>query len=94
MYRQKTYLPPEIIDYTGKRTDNDGTERHYMNGNLHRLDGPAVDYTSEWNALGFTDGYFIRGHKYWTLDSYLEDATIDEEERVYLKLKLKDKFIE
>ena len=85
--------PIKNRNITGKHV-MDGIEKYYMNGHLHKRNGPAIVYSPEWKEMGFIDGYFIHGRQYWTLDSFLEDATSDEEERIYLKLKLKDKFVE
>jgi hypothetical protein len=38
----------------GLNIDQDGTKRYYLNGNLHREDGPAIEYSN--------------GNKYYYLD--------------------------
>jgi len=57
--------------------DSDGTKRWYLNGKLHRLDGPAVEYasgTKKWylnDELHRLDGpaiEYIDGTKCWYLN--------------------------
>jgi len=68
-----------IITYTVKIHDN-GTKEWYLNGKLHREDGPAVEYadgTKFWFLnckLHRTDGpaaEYADGTKYWYLNGKL-----------------------
>jgi hypothetical protein len=65
-----------MITYTVK-VDEDKTKRWYLNGNLHREDGPAVEYADEsklWylnDKLHREDGPAVEhanGSKYWYLN--------------------------
>jgi hypothetical protein len=57
-----------------------GTKYWWLNGKLHRVDGPAVEYVDgykEWCLYG----------NYYTFDDWLEANTyISEEEKLMLKL--------
>ena len=68
-----------MIEYTVKVYDN-GTKEWYLNGELHRTDGPAIecsDGTKVWylnGKLHRTDGPAIEcsdGTKWWYLDDKL-----------------------
>ena len=43
-----------IMNYNRKEIDNDGTVRYYLNGELHRIDGPAIEWAN--------------GDKYWYIN--------------------------
>ena len=73
-----------MIEYTVKVYD-DGAKSWYLDGKLHRTDGPAVEYSSgakSWylnGELHRTDGPAIEwsdGSKWW----YLYDKKLTEEE--------------
>jgi hypothetical protein len=58
----------------GIETDEHGTIKHYKNGEQHRLDGPAIEYTDGFKAwyqngrLHRDDGpavEFTNGDKWW-----------------------------
>ena len=83
-----------MIEYTVK-VHVTGTKEWYLNGDLHREDGPAVEYANghkEWHLNGKChreDGPAIElsnGEKYW----YLDDVQCTEEEH-YNKLNPKAK---
>jgi hypothetical protein len=75
----------------GLHTSMDGTKRWYLNGKLHRTDGPAIEYASgskEWylnDRLHRTDGPAIEradgskewflNNRYYTFDQWLEANT-------------------
>ena len=70
---------------SGLYVDAKATKRHYLNGFLHRDDGPAIEYKSgskAWYLNGEThrtDGpaiEWIDGTKAW----YLNDKRLSEEE--------------
>jgi hypothetical protein len=64
------------ITYTVK-VDDEGNKRWYHNDNLHRLDGPAIEFTSG-SKCWFVDGKrhrtdgpaseYSNGNKYWYVD--------------------------
>jgi hypothetical protein len=65
----------------GLHIDSDGSKHWYLNGKLHRQDGPAIEYpngTKYWylnNKLHREDGpavEYASGHKEW----YLNDTEI------------------
>jgi hypothetical protein len=76
--------------------DSDGNKEWYLNGNLHREDGPAVenDDGSKWwylnGKLHREDGPAsegVNGDKYWYInDKHVPCKTQEEFERV-MKLK-------
>ena len=55
------------------KIDADGTKHWYLNGNLHREDGPAIEYAN--------------GTKYWYLNDILLNCTTQKEFLQLLKLK-------
>ena len=60
----------------------------YNNGSIHREDGPAIIYETdfcEWR---------LHGREYDNIDEWLKDLNIDEDEKVYLKLKFNKKYKE
>ena len=73
-------------DFTGVcRTKDDGAIRYYLNGQLHRIDGPATEYPSG-NKYWHKEGWFHRldgpaieyasGRKSW----YVKGQYYSEEE--------------
>jgi hypothetical protein len=63
------------------KVSSDGAKEWYLNGKLHRVDGPAIEWadgSKEWllnGKLHRADGpaceYVINGRKYWYLNSKL-----------------------
>ncbi len=81
----------------GLDIDNEGTKRRYLNGEYHRTDGPAIEYSNGdefWFLNGKrhrTDGPAIEytdGTKYW----YLNGMKLSEEE--YLRTTRNNKLTE
>lgn len=73
-----------MIEYTVKVNDN-GDKEWYLNGKLHREDGPAIEYSNGYKAcylggkLHREDGPAIEranGDKFW----YINDKRLTEEE--------------
>jgi hypothetical protein len=57
-------------------------KRWYVNGNIQREDGPAVEYDS-----GEVD-WWLNGKYYYELNDWLKDNhTLTDEEKVMMKLK-------
>ena len=81
------------------KTEPNGDKRWYLNGKLHRTDGPAIEYaddTKVWflnNKRHRTDGPAIEsagGSKYWFLNGKqvaMEDVLTDPKERFWWRLK-------
>jgi hypothetical protein len=58
----------------------DGDKEWYLNDDLHRVDGPAVEWSDG------TKRWYLNG-KHYTFDDWLEaNNAISEEEKVMLKL--------
>ena len=73
------------MNYNRKEIDNNGNIRYYLNDKLHRIDGPAVEYTNGdkvwWinGQLHRIDGPAVEwadGRKYW----YINGAEHTEKE--------------
>ena len=78
------------------KTDTNGDKSWYLNGKLHRTDGPAIEYADGYKAWYFdgkchrTDGPAIEnanGDKYWYFDDNQIDCKSQEEFERLLKLK-------
>ena len=57
-------------------TDGNGDKRWYLNGNFHRTDGPAVEYSD--------------GTKYWFLNNErveMEDVLPDPKDQFWWRMK-------
>ena len=76
--------------------DESGTKRWYINGKLHRTDGPAAEYangTKYWYVNGKqhrTDGPAVElaeGYKYWYVDDKQIDCSTQEEFERLMRLK-------
>ena len=85
-----------MIEYT-VQVDDDGDRYWYFNGNLHREDGPALEYSDgsrEWYLNGLRhreDGPAIEhadGTRYWYLngEDYTEEDFIKETKATKLTL--------
>ena len=83
-----------MIEYTVK-VDTNGTRCWYLNGNLHREDGPAIEYANgnrEWYLNGNLhreDGpavEYAHGAHYW----YLNGEEYTEEEFIKKTSKVKE----
>ncbi len=80
-----------------KEIDEEGIIRYYLNGELHRLDGPAEEHPNgdRWwyidGRLHREDGpaleYVQDGYSYWYYDGILLDISSQEEFERFLKLK-------
>ena len=80
-------------------TDGNGDKRWYLNGKLHRTDGPAIEWidgSKSWylnGKLHRTDGPAIEyadGTKQWFLnDKYvsMEDVITDPKEQFWWRMK-------
>ena len=80
-------------------TYEDGTKAWYLNGEYHRTDGPAIEFTNgdkQWFKNGKrhrTDGpviEFANGNKYWYLNGErvtMEDVITDPKELFWWKMK-------
>ena len=79
-------------------TDGNGTKHWWLNGNLHRTDGPAVEYangTKEWylnDKLHRTDGPAVvrANDTEWRLNGErvtMEDVITDPKELFWWKMK-------
>jgi hypothetical protein len=64
----------------GLITYANGTNRWYLNDQLHGEDGPAVEYTSgsKW--------WYLNGLEY-TLDGYMKELKMTKQDQVMFKLK-------
>ena len=80
----------------GLHINSNGTKEWYLEGNLHREDGPAVEYadgTKEWCLEGKrhrVDGPAIEypnGNKHWWLNGISLPCKSQEEFNKLLKLK-------
>ena len=72
-------------NYNKKEIDNNGTVRYYLNGRLHRTDGPAIE-----RADGYKEWY-INGKKYseQSFNEYIESKKNNCPE--YIKFLYKNK---
>ena len=65
----------------GMYTNKYGTKAWYVNDELHRLDGPAIegaDGSKEW---------WVNGIYYVSFEEWLEAVVVSDEQKVFLKLK-------
>ena len=86
------------------RIDEDGDKFWYLNGKLHRLDGPAA-ITAAGSKWWYKNGkkhredgpavIFANGRKEWWLnnkeysfDSWLKELDVSDDDKLFLKLKL------
>jgi uncharacterized protein YlzI (FlbEa/FlbD family) len=59
---------PVPDDFTGIIEESDGYKEWYQNGFLHRLDGPAIEYSNG------TKSYFINGKRFDSQESWQEEV--------------------
>lgn len=80
----------------GPIIDGAGTKRYYLDGQLHRIDGPAVEYVDgykEWRLNGFfhrEDGPAVEyhdGHKVWFIHGKELECKTQEEFKRLMRLK-------
>ena len=88
------------------KIDEDGNKYWYLNGLLHREDGPAIEYTDgtkRWflyNCRHREDGpaiEFSNGNKSWYLNNnkysfeeWLQQTPLSSQEKVKLRLQYED----
>jgi len=81
----------------GLDIDEDGTKRYYLNGKLHRLDGPAITY-KHGNKVWYQNGLlhredgpaceFANGDKHWYYQDEYINCNSQEEFEKLIKLKI------
>src|SRR5258708_32501704 len=60
------------IDYTGIIVFEDTTREYYKEGCLHRLNGPAIEY-SKGKTSFFLCGFHYEESEYWEKMKYMEE---------------------
>lgn len=54
----RKYIAPE---FSGKLVSEDIGEEHYLNGKLHRVDGPAIIWYNVFKYIWQKPTYFLEG---------------------------------